>query len=158
TGGGQLNGPRQGNNLVSEFSISHLVRYGRESLRDWAKYDSRCAGLASRALAAAARLARQPERALALLVGAARACPRPARRQAPEGERGGRAAALAPAALDWGRVCATSTDRPDVPKAIILKPPVSPAEKGVLYVTFEDQWLRLLRDGRARAVAERYDL
>jgi glycosyltransferase involved in cell wall biosynthesis len=143
---------------MREFSISHLVRYGRESLRDWAKYDSRCAGLASRALAAAARLARQPERALALLVVAARACPDPARRQALEAELRRRAAALDPAALDWGRVCASPPDRRDVPKAIILKPPVSPAEKGVLYVTFEDQWLRLLRDDRARAVAERYDL
>src|SRR5207244_1729783 len=85
------------------------------------------------------RPARQPERALALLVVAARACPDPARRQALEAELRRRAAALDPAALDWVRVCASPTDRPDVPKAIILKPPVSPAEKGVLYVTFEDQ-------------------
>jgi glycosyltransferase involved in cell wall biosynthesis len=143
---------------VSGLSITHLVRYGRESLRDWVKYDPCCAGLASRALAAAARFARRPERALALLVVAARACPDAARRQALEAELRRRAAALDPAALDWGQVCAAPTDRPDVPKAIILKPPVSAAEKGVLYVTFEDQWLRLLRGDRARAIAEQYDL
>ena len=143
---------------MSGFSIAHLVRYGRESLRDWARYNPHCTGLASRALAAAGRLARQPERALALLVVAARGCPDAARRQALEAELRARALALDPAVLDWGRVCASPTDRRDVPKAIVLKPPVSAAEKGVLYVTFEDQWLRLLRDGRAQAVAERYDL
>jgi glycosyltransferase involved in cell wall biosynthesis len=143
---------------MSGFSITHLVRHGRESLRDWAKFDPWCAGLASRALAAAGRLARQPERALAYLVVAARGCPDPARRQALEAELRQRAAALDPAALDWDRVCASPTDRRDVPKGLILKPPVSPAEKGVLYVTFEDQWLRLLRHAPARAIAEQYDL
>src|SRR5262249_3036816 len=42
--------------------------------------------------------------------------------------------------------------------AILLKPPVSPQEKGVLHVAFEEQWLRLFRRDHAAAVARRYDL
>jgi glycosyltransferase involved in cell wall biosynthesis len=141
------------------LTLTYLARYGAESLRDWAKFHPLGAGIASRVLAAAARLgSRQPERALALLVRAVRACPNPDRRQRLEAELRARAAALDPATLDWDQVSSSPTDRREVAKAIILKPPVSPAEKGVLYVTFEDQWLRLLRSGQAAAIAERYDL
>ncbi len=62
-----------------------------------------------------------------------------------------------PEAVDWNAVGGT-TSRTDLPKAIILKPPVSATEKGLLHVAFEDQWLRLLRSGQAEAVAQRYDL
>jgi hypothetical protein len=139
--------------------MTYLVRYGMESLRDWAKFHPWGAGMASRALAAAAHLrTRQPERALALRVRAARACPDPERRQRLETQLRELAATLDPATLDWGQVSYSATDRREVPKAIILKPPISRAEKGILYVTFEDQWLRLLRGGQASGVAERYDL
>jgi glycosyltransferase involved in cell wall biosynthesis len=45
-----------------------------------------------------------------------------------------------------------------VHKAIILKPPLSSHEKGVLYVTFEDQWVKLLRAGKGEEIAQQYDL
>ena len=45
-----------------------------------------------------------------------------------------------------------------MPKAIILKPPVSDLERGVLHVAFEDQWLRLLRSNHAAEIARQYDL
>jgi glycosyltransferase involved in cell wall biosynthesis len=61
------------------------------------------------------------------------------------------------APVDWN-VVGGSANRTDVPKAIILKPPVSPEEKGLLHIAFEDQWMRLLRSGQAEAVARRYDL
>src|SRR5262249_39291512 len=48
--------------------------------------------------------------------------------------------------------------RTDLPKGLLLKPPVSPAEKGLLYLTFEDHWLRLLQSGQIPAIARRYDL
>src|SRR5262249_13234194 len=48
--------------------------------------------------------------------------------------------------------------RNDLPKGLLLKAPVSPAEKGLLYLTFEDHWLRLLQSGKVPAIARRYDL
>jgi hypothetical protein len=144
---------------VSTFSVTHLAHYGLESLRDWVKFHPVGAGLASRALEVAARLGpAKPERALALLVRAARACRDPERRPRLEGLLRDGSAALDPATLDWDSLATSPTDRRDLPKALLLKPPVSPEERGVLYVTFEDQWLRLLRSGHAAAVAERYDL
>lgn len=67
-------------------------------------------------------------------------------------------AALDPAAIDWGKIGKQPADAHDVPKGILLKPAISPREKGVLHVPFEDQWLRLFRTGQAAALAERYDL
>jgi len=43
-------------------------------------------------------------------------------------------------------------------KSILLKPPISPREKGVIYLTFEKQWLRLLQSGHAAAIAREYDV
>ncbi len=65
--------------------------------------------------------------------------------------------ALDPHAIDWSEFVPHAADR-RLTKAVILKPYVSPREKGVLYVSFETEWLKILRHGQARAVAERYDL
>ena len=59
--------------------------------------------------------------------------------------------------VDWKSV-GGSPARTDLPKAIILKPPVSEDERGVLHVAFEEQWLRLLRSGQAAAIGQRDDL
>ena len=61
------------------------------------------------------------------------------------------------ASIDWNQVGGTAP-RTDLPKAIILKAPVSAEEKGILHVAFEEQWLRLLRSGQATAIARHYDL
>jgi glycosyltransferase involved in cell wall biosynthesis len=65
---------------------------------------------------------------------------------------------LDPGEIDWSKIGKQPADVRDVPKGILLKPAISPREKGVLHVPFEDQWLRLFRSGQAAAVAERYDL
>jgi glycosyltransferase involved in cell wall biosynthesis len=114
---------------------------------------------AARFLAFRARwLCRQPTRRLVLLARAAQLCPDAVGRHSltravcEELER------LDPAGIDWNALDIASTDRPDIPKAILLKPPVSDQEKGVLHIPFEAQWLRLFRGGQAEAVARRYDL
>ena len=43
-------------------------------------------------------------------------------------------------------------------KAAVIKPWVSPQEKGVVFFSFEDQWLKLLRYAPLHAFAERYDV
>jgi glycosyltransferase involved in cell wall biosynthesis len=136
----------------------HAV-YWRNTLSDLLRSNAVTRAAAARALWARARLARGgPTRRLALLARAAHVCPdrfglgglREAMRD--ELER------LNPQSVDWAATGAGEAGRTDLPKAIILKPPVSPAEKGLLHVAFEGQWLRLLRSGQAENVARRYDL
>jgi glycosyltransferase involved in cell wall biosynthesis len=45
-----------------------------------------------------------------------------------------------------------------IEKAIVLKPPVSKREKGVLYMSFEDQWVRLMQNCDPRSFSQQYDL
>jgi glycosyltransferase involved in cell wall biosynthesis len=66
-------------------------------------------------------------------------------------------AALDPYAIDWSEFVPHDAGR-RLARAAILKPYVSEREKGVLFVSFESEWLKLLRHGQARAVAGRYDL
>ena len=65
-------------------------------------------------------------------------------------------------ALDGGRIdwreFASDFDDPRISKAAVLKPYVGPNEKGVLFVSFETQWIRLLRPANHRELAERYDV
>jgi glycosyltransferase involved in cell wall biosynthesis len=133
--------------------------YWRNTLADLLRSSALTRAAAARALWARARLARSnPTRRLDLLARAAHVCPdrfglgglREAIRQELEW--------LSPAEVDWSAAGAGEAGRTDLPKAIILKPPVSPAEKGLLHVAFESQWLRLLRSGQAENVARRYDL
>jgi glycosyltransferase involved in cell wall biosynthesis len=137
---------------------SHTA-YWRNTLSDLLRSSALTRAAAARALAARARLARKnPTRRLALLARAAHVCP----------DRTGLERLLArirdglgrlhPDQVDWAVAGAGEADRTDLPKAIILKPPVSPAEKGLLHIAFESQWLRLLRSGQAEDVARRYDL
>lgn len=59
--------------------------------------------------------------------------------------------------IDWDELFPKS-DSNEVAKAIILKPPVGPHEKGVLLVAFEDHWLRLLRHGDLKRLSRDYHL
>jgi glycosyltransferase involved in cell wall biosynthesis len=68
-------------------------------------------------------------------------------------------AALATTSLsgfDYEKHFPETADR-SVRNGIILKAP-APGERGVLLVTFEDQWLRLLRYGDTQALARDYEL
>lgn len=59
------------------------------------------------------------------------------------------------ARLDWGEFVPDFAD-PRVYKAAILKPYVGPREKGVLFISFEGQWIKLLRPTNYQELAERY--
>ncbi|HEX4385151.1 MAG TPA: glycosyltransferase, partial [Myxococcales bacterium] len=58
--------------------------------------------------------------------------------------------------LAWNRFF-PETEEPLINHGIILKAP-SPYERGVLLITFEYQWLRLLRHGNLTALARDYEL
>ena len=59
--------------------------------------------------------------------------------------------------FDW-REFAADQDSRRIAKAAILKPFISPREKGVLFISFEEQWSRLIHHCDLEAVAQRYDL
>jgi glycosyltransferase involved in cell wall biosynthesis len=58
--------------------------------------------------------------------------------------------------LDWDRFF-PETKEPLIRNGIILKAPAD-GERGVLLITFEDQWLRMLRHARLEALARDYEL
>jgi hypothetical protein len=64
---------------------------------------------------------------------------------------------LNPACVDWSAFVA-HVDDPWVPRGVVLKPWVSEREKGVLFIAFEKEWFKLLRQCDLRAFAARYDL
>ena len=61
------------------------------------------------------------------------------------------------ARLDWTEFVADFND-PRVYKAAILKPCIGPREKGVLFISFESQWIKLLWPANFRELAERYTI
>jgi glycosyltransferase involved in cell wall biosynthesis len=59
--------------------------------------------------------------------------------------------------VDW-REFVPSVERRRIEKAVVLKPCVGPKEKGVVLISFEDQWARLLETCNLREFAESYTL
>ncbi len=59
--------------------------------------------------------------------------------------------------LDWTEFVPDFAD-PRLAKAAVLKPYVGPREKGVLFVSFETSWIRLLRPANFCDLAERYTI
>ena len=59
--------------------------------------------------------------------------------------------------LDWDALIG-GTAKSEVRKGIILKPPVSDAERGVLLIAFETHWMRLLRHADLQKLAAKYHL
>ena len=59
------------------------------------------------------------------------------------------------ARLDWSEFVPDFND-PRIYKAAILKPYIGPREKGVLFISFEGQWIKLLRPVNFRQFAKRY--
>ena len=130
--------------------------YLRCLIRDALRYGRLSGCLTSRALAGLARLRRDPIQRLALLTRAARL--EPTRKRLLHLKPGMDSALdmLSANNIDWK--AAGAAERNDMGKGIILKPYVSPREKGVLYLTFEKQWLRLLRTGKVHEIASQYDV
>jgi hypothetical protein len=67
------------------------------------------------------------------------------------------AARWRPADFDWDRFFPSSRSK-SVRRSIILKRPQPNGEKGVLFVAFEDEWLRLFRHAKLSWLARDYDL
>ncbi|HZZ77496.1 MAG TPA: glycosyltransferase [Gemmataceae bacterium] len=59
--------------------------------------------------------------------------------------------------IDWTEFASDYAD-PRLYKAAVLKPYVGPREKGVLFISFETLWIRLLRPANYRELAERYTI
>ncbi len=59
--------------------------------------------------------------------------------------------------LDWTEFAPEIKDG-RIPKAAILKPYLGSSEKGVVFISFENQWVKLLRHGDLHDFAARYDL
>jgi glycosyltransferase involved in cell wall biosynthesis len=59
--------------------------------------------------------------------------------------------------VDW-REFVPHVDSTWIARAVILKPYQGPREKGVVYIGFEHEWMRLLRHAPLAAFAERYTL
>jgi glycosyltransferase involved in cell wall biosynthesis len=59
--------------------------------------------------------------------------------------------------IDWGQLVPGFGDG-RIAKAVILKPYLGQREKGVLYVSFENQWIKLLSARNRSDLAERYDV
>ncbi len=64
---------------------------------------------------------------------------------------------LDPARLDWNEFV-PEIENPHLAKAAILKPWVGPREKGVVFISFESQWAKLLRLPNLTDFAERYSV
>ncbi len=127
------------------------LRFLRCLVWDGLRYGRVSGAAVSRALVALARLRRKPMQRLTMLARAARL--------RPTLQRLTRMKPVLDACLDRIDGASLGTaKRNDIGKGIILKPPVSAREKGVLYLTFEEQWLRFLRAGNSADIAQRYDV
>ena len=78
-------------------------------------------------------------------------------REAIAGQIRDRLGLLRPKEVDWSAFTDHLTD-PVLGRSVVLKPWLSPREKGVLFVSFEKDWFRLLLHGDVKAFSDRYDL
>src|SRR5262245_42683475 len=124
--------------------------------KDYLRYGAAPGILVARALAALARLKGDPLARLALLTRAGRLVPTCEHLRRLKPAIDDCLDRLDPATVDWD--AAGAAGRNDLGKGLIVKQPVSSREKGVLYLTFEKQWLRLLRTGKLAEIADEYDV
>jgi len=96
-------------------------------------------------------------RAIQRRCAAARLATDPAAEARIQAEIRRRVRALVGRPLDWAEHIADFHD-PHVPRAALLKPYVGPREKGVVYIAFESQWVKLLSIADLRGFADRYTL
>jgi glycosyltransferase involved in cell wall biosynthesis len=59
--------------------------------------------------------------------------------------------------VDW-REAIPDIERRRIEKTVVLKPRIGPSERGVVFISFEDQWARLLWNCNLQEFAERYTL
>jgi glycosyltransferase involved in cell wall biosynthesis len=139
--------------------MSYFTAYLSNGTRDFLRFNRLCGAAAAQVLRLQARRARgNPARRLQLLARAARICPSVSGRDRLYETLRAELRQLDVAAIDWPSVGLAATNRTEIPKGIILKPPISTEEKGLLCIHFEEQWLRLLRSPHVAEIARRYDL
>ncbi len=138
------------------------IRRFKFSLRDFIRFNPICRALISRMVEL--RDSFRPRangtdcaRSIGELAKAARICPSLRVLHRLERKLKSRTAELDPSTLDWDEVFPYSEPR-EIRKGIILKKPVSQEERGVLYLSFEDHWLRLLRYADLEKLHRRYHL
>lgn len=146
--------------------VATFKRYARET-EDWLRYHPRVRDFLSltkrwgdRLRSTRLRSARDPQelaRSVVRLCAAARLAHdlddvRELQRQIHE-----RLAELKARELDWTEFVPDIDDR-RLDKAAILKPYLGPDERGLVFISFESQWVKLLRRLDLRDFAERYDL
>ncbi len=153
--------------------LLHSIRIGGAALhkrfrrltiqqRDWLRFSPWARWFTSFAINALCRI-REPRtvgecaRQTGVLCRAARICPSEGLLRRIEGLLLARLSKLDTSQLNWDESFPAASDN-NVRKAIILKRPNPPHERGVLFVAFEDQWLRILRYGNLERLARDYHL
>jgi len=68
-----------------------------------------------------------------------------------------RLAGLDPKQIDWTEFV-PKFDQPWMPRAVFVKPWLGPNERGILFATFEVEWIKLLKFANLEEFAERYTL
>jgi glycosyltransferase involved in cell wall biosynthesis len=141
--------------------LSHCKRW-RLELEDWLRYDPRVRRAISRYKLWRTRPpdpsdAQAVARAIVQLCAAARLAEDDERERRIQERIVALVGQLDINRLDWTEFAPDFVD-PRLAKATVLKPYVGPREKGVLFVSFETSWIRLLRPANFRELAERYTI
>jgi glycosyltransferase involved in cell wall biosynthesis len=139
--------------------INFLKRCSREA-EDWLRYSPLVKRMLTRYLLLRDRTpdgadTQAVARSIARLCSTARLAPDDSAMLRVEERIRERIALLDLAKLDWGELVPKSEGR-HISRAAILKPPVSEREKGVVFISFEEEWTKLIRYGDLRAFAERW--
>jgi glycosyltransferase involved in cell wall biosynthesis len=142
---------------MAQFSKNKTMQYLRDAATH-TPYIRRLASYLELGRAALIRLKRGPRSiaALAAHLKAARLAYPFAAGSAVDRRLAGAVRATSLQGLDWSRQF-PETAEPLIRNCIILKTPTA-GERGVLLITFEDQWLRMLRHADVEALARDYEL
>jgi glycosyltransferase involved in cell wall biosynthesis len=140
--------------------LSLLKRWTREA-EDTCKYSPRVRAAVGRYKRWKAPPANGDQQVLAqsihLLCAAARYAVNPEKVRNIQQQIRARVALLKPREVDWSPYVSFADDR-RISRAVLLKPWVSPREKGALVISFEYQWFKLLHHGDLRWISDHYDL
>ncbi len=139
-----------------------IVKRLKYRFNDFARFNPGCRWIAASLISMRDRIATANDatscaRSVENLAKAARICPTTIKLHNLEKRIRRRVARMDPAQLDWDAIFPHSKPR-EIRKAVILKPPISEKEKGVLFIAFEDHWLRLLRYVDLQALQHKYHL
>src|SRR5205085_1381689 len=129
---------------------------------DWLRYHPIVRDIFGRYLFAlenpkVSRNAQDSVRSIKTLCAAARLLHSPAKVGQVEQHILQRVATLDPSKVDWTEFV-PNIEKKWIARATILKPYVGPREPGVVFIGFENEWMRLLPHVALREFAERYTL